>query len=349
IGTISMATGLLIPWISRTIPRRWIYSAGTALYCIGALLAAEGPGPLIPFALLSCTIAAVATFVCLNAYVLDYIRRNELSHCETSRMFYSAIAWTAGPAGGVALMQWWFPAPFLLSGSMAVILAAVFWWMRLGNGKLIERARTPAPNPFSYLPRFATQPRLVAGWLFAVLRSCGWWVYVVYLPIFVIENGLPESTGGIALSTTHVMLFTTPLMLRFMRRHTIRQVVRFGFSVSGTAFLAASLLGGFPWTVVAVLFAGSAALVLLDISGGLPFLMAVKPSERTEMSAIYSSYRDFSGVLAPGVAWLVLLLAPLPAVFAAAGGGLFCAWYIADRLHSRLGRTRTAPIPSDTA
>ena len=61
-----------------------------------------------------------------------------------------------------------------------------------------------------------------------------------------------------------------------------------------------------PWVAVILLFAGSFSLVLLDVAGGLPFMMAVKPSERTEMAAVYSSFRDVSGILTPGAAWLVL-------------------------------------------
>ena len=80
--------------------------------------------------------------------------------------------------------------------------------------------------------------------------------------------------------------------------------------------------------------------MLLDVVGGLPFLMAVKPSERTEMSAVYSSFRDVSGILPPGAAWLVLLVAPLPGVFAAAGVGLISAFAVAGRLHPRLGNLR---------
>jgi MFS transporter, ACDE family, multidrug resistance protein len=75
----------------------------------------------------------------------------------------------------------------------------------------------------------------------------------------------------------------------------------------------------------------------LDISGGLPFLMAVKPSERTEMSAVYSSFRDVSGILTPGAAWLVLLVAPLSGIFAVVGSGLFGMWLLASRLHPLLG------------
>ena len=69
-------------------------------------------------------------------------------------------------------------------------------------------------------------------------------------------------------------------------------------------------------------------------------MMAVKPSERTEMSAVYSSFRDVSGILTPGAAWLVLLVAPLPGVFAAAGVGLLTAFAVAGRLHPHLGSLR---------
>ena len=89
-------------------------------------------------------------------------------------------------------------------------------------------------------------------------------------------------------------------------------------------------------------------LILLDVSAGLPFLLAVKPSERTEMSAVYSSYRDVSGIITPGVAWLVLLVAPLSGVFAAASGGLLAAWILAHRLPLKLGQTgkvRQAVLP----
>ena len=82
---------------------------------------------------------------------------------------------------------------------------------------------------------------------------------------------------------------------------------------------------------------GAFFLVLLDICGGLPFLMSVKPSERTEMSAVYSSFRDVSGIVTPGVAWIVLQFAPVAAIFAACGLGLFCAWYLARNLHPQLG------------
>jgi hypothetical protein len=65
--------------------------------------------------------------------------------------------------------------------------------------------------------------------------------------------------------------------------------------------------------------------------------MAVKPSERTEMSAVYSSFRDASGILSPGIAWLVLQFFPVAGVFAVAGAALLAAWLVAGKLHPDLG------------
>jgi hypothetical protein len=80
-------------------------------------------------------------------------------------------------------------------------------------------------------------------------------------------------------------------------------------------------------------------------------MMSVKPSQRTEMSAVYSSFRDVSGIVTPGIAWLVLQFSPVVGVFAAGGVVLLVAWYIAGRLHPELGipgaqRLRSRPRAS---
>ena len=68
--------------------------------------------------------------------------------------------------------------------------------------------------------------------------------------------------------------------------------------------------------------------------------MAVRPAERTEMAAVYSSFRDVSGIITPGAAALVLLVAPVSGVFAAVAVGLGAGWLVAGRLHPRLGLNR---------
>ena len=342
IGVLSLFTGLLVPFLTRFVPRRIVYSLGALAFIVGSLLATLGTPMSLVMSLVLNSLATVVTFVCFNAYVLDYIQRIEFGKCETLRMFYSALGWTAGPVLGVVLWTWWEPAPFLISAVSAVVMLAVFLLMRLGNGRLITRARQASTNPLNYLGRFFRQPRLVAGWLFAVIRSCGWWAYVVYLPIFAVENGLGDRLGGTLLSVTNAGLFLSPLMLRWMQARSVRRTVRTGFMLCAFLFAAAGLLSAMPWATITLLFCGSFFLILLDISAGLPFLMAVKPSERTEMSAVYASYRDISGIVTPGAAWALLLITPISGIFVAAGLACGIAWVIAGQLHPRLGENRVA-------
>lgn len=341
-GIVAMLWGLMVPWATRHVPRRWMYSAGCILYLVAMALAIYGSTLTVPLAVMCNAMATATTFVCFNAYVMDYIAREDLGRNQSTQMVFAATPWAVGPMLGVWLHdKVWAPAPFILAGVFALMLLAMFWHLRLGNGKAIVRARGPAPNPLAYLGRFFSQPRLIAGWLFAVLRSCGWWVYVVYLPIFCIEAGLGKNVGGTALSISNAMLFLSPLVLRYMKSTSVRQAVRTGFGLCALLFFASALASPMPWATVGFMMGASVFLVLLDVVGGLPFLMAVKPSERTEMSAVYSSFRDVSGILTPGAAWLVLLVAPLPGIFAACGAGLAAAWAISGRLHQRLGAPRT--------
>lgn len=340
VGVISMLWGLMVPWANRRIPRRWMYTGGCCLYLLGMGLAVWGASWSVPLGLLAAAMATATTFVCFNAYVLDYVDRARLGRSQTLVMVYSAAPWSIGPVLGVWLHDAWAPAPFLMAAGFVLVLLGAFWRLRLGNGKQISKATRPPVNPLAFLGRFFAQPRLIAGWAFAVIRSSGWWVYVVYLPYFCIEQGLGTKVGGVALSLTNAMLFASPLMLRLVRGSSVRLSVRLAFGFCGTAFVAAALLSPLPWLTVASIMIGSVALVMLDVVGGLPFLMSVKPSERTEMSAVYSSFRDVSSVLTPGVAWLVLAIAPTAAIFAACGGAMAAGCIIAANLHPRLGTAR---------
>lgn len=339
-GVITLFWGLLVPRLTQMIPRRWVYSGGCALYLVAMGLYVLGTPLTVELAILTSAMATVTTFVCLNAYVLDYVARADLGKTQGQQMVYAALPWAIGPLSGVWLRGVWAPLPFLVAGCFALLLLGVFWFLRMGNGKQITRAKGPAVNPLAYLGRFFRQPRLIIGWLFAVFRSCGWWVYVVYVPVFCIESGLGDKLGGVMLSVTNATLLLSPFMARWARRMSVRRSVRWALAYCAVLFIGATLLAPLPWMALALLFCGSFGLVMLDVVGGLPFLMSVKPSERAEMAAVYSSFRDVSGIFTPGAAWLVLLVFPLSGIFAASGAAFGLAWWLAGNLHPRLGTLR---------
>ena len=336
VGILSLLTALAVPPLAQRLQRRRVYAAGLLLYLLAAGFGMLG-GKWVTLALLCNTMAAATSFVCFNAYVLDHVAKTEFARLESLRMFYGGLGWVLGPVLGVQLLPWWHGAPFLMAGTGAAIILAYLVKIRLGNGRQVARMARSASNPMRFLRRFALQPRLIGGWLFAMMRSCGWWFYFVYVGIFAVQQGLGDSVGGVASSLANMGLFAAPWLYRLVQRHSLRRALRGGFLLGGLCFIAATLLAPLPWATVAVLVLGSYCLELLDVCAGLPFLMAVKPSERTEMSAVYSSFRDVSGILSPALAWLVLQFSPVSGVFAAGGCALLLAWVLAGQLHPQLG------------
>jgi len=339
-GILTLIWGLLVPRMTQIWPRRWVYVGGCVLYLAAMALFVAGTPLAVQAGILVMSMATVTCFVCLNAYVLDYVPRLELGRTQSLQMVYAAAPWAIGPLTGVWMRGWWEPLPFLLGAGLAGLQLTVFLVLRLGNGRQITRAKGPALNPLAYLARFFAQPRLIAGWLFAVIRSCGWWVYVVYLPVFCIEQGLGDKLGGALLSVSNGVLLASPYMAGLARKYTVRRSLRGALAYTAVLFGAASLLAPWPALTAAGLFLAAFGLVMLDVVGGLPFMMSVKPSERAEMAAVYSSFRDVSGIVTPAVAWAVLSVAPLSAVFAAAGAGFVAAYAMAGRVHPRLGLPR---------
>jgi MFS transporter, ACDE family, multidrug resistance protein len=339
-GVLTLIWGLLVPRMTQAWPRRWVYVGGCALYLLAMALFIAGTPLSVQLAILVMSMATVTCFVCLNAYVLDYVPRAELGRTQSLQMVYAALPWAIGPLSGVWMRQVWAPLPFAVGVGLAALQLAVFLYLRLGDGRQIARAKGPAVNPLAYLGRFFAQPRLIAGWLFAVIRSCGWWVYVVYLPVFCIEQGLGDTLGGLLLSVSNALLLASPLMAGWVRRISVRVALRAALAYTAALFTLAAALSPWPMLAAGCLFLAAFGLVMLDVVGGLPFMMSVKPSERGEMAAVYSSFRDVSGIATPAVAYLVLMVAPLAGIFAAAGLAFGGACLMAGQVHPRLGVAR---------
>ncbi len=336
VGLVSLITVLIVPGLNRRIPRRWLHSFAVLLYLAAATLGMLG-GKLTGFALLCASSATAMAFVCFNTNVLDYMPRSEYGRLETMRLFHAGLGWAAGPFVGVWLYRQWAPAPFIIVAAAALAMGVTIWWAGMGNTSRHQPMGSVSPNPLRYLRRFAAQPRLVAGWLLAVLRACGWSVFLVYTGIFAIQKGLGEQVGGLTASLASMGLFATPLMLRWVQARSLRRAVRLGFLRAGLCFAAALLVSDWPWASVLLLLIGAWHLVLLDVCAGLPFLVSVKPSERGEMSAVYSSFRDAAAILTPAMVWLVLKLGPVTAVFGVACAVLMLGWWIAGHMHPELG------------
>jgi MFS family permease len=337
VSLVGLASSFALPILIRRFRRRWVYTAGALALLAAALLLATATLWGQVGAMLARAFGAAALNITLTLYVMDYIRRRDLVRSEPIRLMFSAAAWTVGPALGV----WLYTeighgvAEFLSAGSCALLLI-YFWYLRMSENPAVAAATRPPPNPLAAIRRFVSQPRLLLGWFIPFVRSCWWAMYFVYPPLFLVQAGKGDFAGALLVSLGNAMLFVTPLYGRLAQRIGIRRPIIAGFIGLGVLTVAAGFLHPWPWIAAGTLLAGSAFCCLLDTFGNIPFMRAVRPWERPQMTMVFRTYIDLSDLL-PGVFYSVLLsFFHIQAVFFACGLLMFVAALVALKIPRKM-------------
>ena len=323
--------------LERLLQRRWVVTLGVACTMIAMTILLLGDGPIMALGIGLQQAAASLFSVCLSLYIMDYIGKRELIYTETRRMLYAGIVWMVGPTLGLWLWEnaasW---APFALTVFASVGMLSYFWYLRLGHGKGIQKARSRPANVFKIIPRYFKQrPLRIAYWI-TMSRSIFWVTLFIYGPIYVIEARLPTWVAGGLLSLASGLLLISPLIRRFAGRVGTRLTIIYALVLIGSSMLMLYFIG--EPKLIGLVFWVSAALggVTLDVLGNIPFMRMVKPRERIEMTMIFSTWREGSQLLTPLMASLVLLFVPFEIFYVLLALFLFGAAIKASYLPRRL-------------
>lgn len=324
VSVMALGLSLAIPVLVRRISRRWTYTLGCGLVasCAG-LLALEVPALLVA-AMLARTLGAAMLNVTLSLYIMDNIGKRELIRSEPLRMGVATLAWGVAPFAGVWLMErGGVAAASALSIGAAVLLAAVFWALRLAEGGPIRAARAgPATVPWRAVPRFAAQPRLRLAWLIAFGRSAFWVTFFIYIPILMVEGGLGPTAAGAAVAAANLMLLHNFASRHYAAAFSLRRVLGAAYlAAAACVALTATLAGARPASAAGAMVLGAFFVALIDGLGPVAFLRAVRVHERAAMATVYRTYLDASELVPPLVYYF--LLAGFG--FAGAFGGLAVA------------------------
>jgi len=334
---LTLAITLNFANLERLLHRRWVVTlaVGFTLVAMGILLL--GDGMIVALAIGLQQAAASLFSVCLSLYIMDYIGRHELIYTETRRMLYTGIVWLIGPTLGLWIwdrgLAW---LPFVLTSCGAIGMLAYFWYLRLVPRSGIDPARSQPPNIFRIIPRYFSQrPLRIAYWI-TISRSIFWVTLFVYGPIYVVEAELPAWVAGGLLSIASALLLVSPLVRRIAGRYTTRRVIVGALLLTGGSILMLYLIG--PPQPIGLAFWLSAALggVTLDVLGNIPFMRMVKTRERTEMTMVFSTWREGSQLLTPVLVSMVLLVAPFAYYYVLLAALLFAAAFTATWLPRRL-------------
>jgi ACDE family multidrug resistance protein len=316
-GLVGFLGRLGVPSLTRIIRRPWMLTLGAATAIASLPLLASDNTVGFALGLALNVLASTSIEVILTLHVLDQIPRHELGKFEGKRLFFAAAPWTLGPWLGVYLHRDVAPwTPFALAGATVIALLGSYWIFGSGTNAEVHSSRR-ALRPALYLYRFFSQPRLRLAWILAAGRSIWWNTFFIYAPILAVTSGLGEQVGGAIVSVGQSWMWVIPLWAWLGRRFGLRRVLTLGYLCAGLLTLATVGLMGSPWLGAAMLLLATLAASTIDGAGNSLFLRAVHPYERSEMTAVFVSYRDITQIGPPALFSVLLSVFDLPAVFVA--------------------------------
>lgn len=296
-----------------TMERRWsrhtVITMGLAFVVAAAGVYEVARGPLFAVGIALSSAAASVFSVCMALFIMDHVDKRDLARNESLRIGMHGIAWLAGPSLGLWLWQSaGHPLPFVASAAVALGTLLYFRSLRLAPDAAGGAVTATPTSPLRTVPQYFSQRRLRIAYAITTTRSIFWSSVFIYLPIYVIEAGLPTWMSGAMLSLASSLLLISPAVNHAAQRFGTRWVIVRGFGAIavGTSALAvigrARPIGLVAWMVAAV---GAAAL---DVVGNIPFMRLVRPRERVAMTGVFSTWREVSSLVSPGLAAVALAL-----------------------------------------
>lgn len=337
VSIFGLLSTMVIPVVVHKIRRRWAFSLGGALMMCALAGYATGDPLLFPLALACQVVATAFLEIVMNLFVLDHVPRTEIAKFEPRRLLSVAAPFTFGPFLGVWLAETIsLQATYLLVAGVIALLLGFFWFLRLTDNPAVTMPLQTPPNPLRYLPRFFAQPRLRLAWVLAIGRSSWWVMFFVYAPIYLTSSGYSAETAGLIVSAGSGTLFFSAAWGAFGRKHGMRFLLILGYAVAGVVTISIAFTQDWPMLVVALIVLSAFAAAIVDGAGNIPFLRAVHPYERAEMTSVFVSYRHTAQIITPGVFSLVLGVFALPTVFVAGGAGMLGMAVLARYLPKKL-------------
>ncbi len=340
-AAVGLMGSLSVPWLVIRLRRRWMLMLGSSCLIVSAALFASYSLPAFVPAMVLQMFGASSVMICVNLYIMEHIPRRELTRFEPVRTLFMGAGWMIGPALGVYLHSHGGALlPYIVSGSIALSSIVYFWLLRVPRAAGSLATSVPQTNPVKFVRRFFAQPRLALAWMLSVGRA-GWWgMFYVYVPIYAVATGLGAETGGLIVSAGASALYTVMLWGWLGRKVGIRYLLIAGYGLTAILTLSIGIAAGHPWIASALIICAALGTSITDGAGNVPFLRAVHPHERAEMTAVYTTYRDSARVSMPALYSVLLLIFPLPAVFFASGAIMLTLAGFAGYIPRSLGRDR---------
>ena len=320
-----LAASLAVPMALSRWSRRRVMTVSILANGLCCILLASGRLDGLVAALVLQTLATSTMEIVVNLYLLERVARRELNTFEPRRMLLAGVSFVAGPWLGVALHNRVAEGLTYLVVGLLLTIHLLYFLLLTAGGYPGPSSRQSSPAaaspvaPLDFVRRFAVQPRLVLAWFLAIGRYGWWFMYFVYTPILVARSGYGPETAGMLVSIGQLPMLAVGAWAMLGRRYGLRRLLVFGYAACGLATLAVGTITGWPIMAMACICLAALFASMIDGGGNVPFLRAVRPLERSEMTSVYMTFRHVGSLGLSAAFYGVLAITPLPFVYVTSG------------------------------
>tara|TARA_B100000945_G_scaffold500_1_gene433 strand:- start:101 stop:637 length:537 start_codon:yes stop_codon:yes gene_type:complete len=174
------------------------------------------------------------------------------------------------------------------------------------------------------------------AYLIAVTRSASWVFFFTYGPIYFIEAGIAIEWVGFVMGSIISIFVFSSYFAKIGESFGIRRTIYYSFLISGISLGIIGLLPKPALIGIIFLVIATLGMDMLDIIGNLPFMRMVNPKQRTELTTVYSTWREFSFAITPGFASLFLFFMKVQSLFIVMGLFLISAGLLSKKMPGRV-------------
>lgn len=245
--------------------------------------------------------------------VKDKSPKNILSRNEGLMYTFGNLAWVIGP----------LIAGYIVSSSgtsTLFIISSIFVFLALGiviltKTKDDEKLKKADSNIFINVKEFFKDKHRVIAYIIGSGPSFWWSLIYLFIPLYIINNNLPELWIGYFLFAIPLPLMTLEYKFsRLAEKKGFKLFFKLGFLLAAVASLICFFISS-PYIVLSILVLASIGLAMLEPTTETYFFKATNKKTEERFYGPFNTRIEIGGLLGKFIPSLLILILPFNSVF----------------------------------
>jgi MFS family permease len=277
-------------------------------------------------------VATAVLFVVIPLMVRDYTAKKSLAHEEGVYYLLLNLAWIIGPlAGGIfslymgSSLMFWF--------AVAVFLIAVMFLRHEEITDINTKEKKRIKGVFASMKEYFSRWSLVKAYLIDFGLFVWWSITTMCVPLYIVQNGLPEIFSGIAFALQLLpLLFLEGWVGDHVKNSKMGTYIERGFLIMIMFIILMAVVDNVYFSL-AMLFCSSIGAAFVEPIKETYLFKHMKENEEDDLFPVYSTARQLGYFVGPLLSGFIVAYFGYQALFFVAAVILLPMVFIGYLIH----------------